>query len=229
MGRLTPNLLQGLTLHPIAHDDSQGSLSLPADDLGPYMTRWCPHQQAQAHGRHHPMKRYPLIVLFVLITTIGVAACSSTSPTTALAHSHHSSTTSTALTVQPGLPKSTLPSTLPLVHPTIPVSTTTSPSSAPLPTLATPSPPSSTTTTTAPVGTTADGYDHRWDAVARCEEGGWGHNGVGGGYIGDLGISRAAWASYGGGSDLSPAAQVAVAQRIEGTSFVPDQGGCAAW
>ena len=72
-------------------------------------------------------------------------------------------------------------------------------------------------------------YDHRWDRVAVCEEGGWGRNGFNTSYIGDLGINRANWFAYGGGSDLSPGAQVAVAQRIEGFSFVPDQNGCGAW
>ena len=71
-------------------------------------------------------------------------------------------------------------------------------------------------------------YDHRWDRVAVCEEGGWGNYGFPA-YPNSLGINATNWASNGGGSDLSPAAQVAVAQRIEGTSFVPDQSGCAAW
>jgi len=71
-------------------------------------------------------------------------------------------------------------------------------------------------------------YDHRWDKVAVCEEGGWiGYAGPA--YPDSLGIDAANWYGNGGGSDLSPAAQVAVAQRIEGTSFVPDQYGCAAW
>ena len=72
------------------------------------------------------------------------------------------------------------------------------------------------------------GYDHRWDAVAVCEEGGWGNYGFPA-YPNSLGINSTNWYSNGGGSDLSPAAQVAVAQRIEGTSYVPDQGYCAAW
>ena len=75
--------------------------------------------------------------------------------------------------------------------------------------------------------TTSD-YDHRWDKVAMCEEGGWiGYAGPA--YPDSLGINAQNWYANGGGSDLSPAAQVAVAQRIEGTSFVPDQSGCAAW
>lgn len=65
-----------------------------------------------------------------------------------------------------------------------------------------------------------------------CEEGGWvGYAGPA--YPDSLGINATNWAAYGGGSDLSPAAQVAVAERIEaaaGTpSYVPDQGYCASW
>lgn len=71
-------------------------------------------------------------------------------------------------------------------------------------------------------------YDHRWDAVAVCEEGGWGNYGFPA-YPDSLGINATNWSAYGGGSDLSPAAQVAVAQRVEGNGFVPDQGSCAPW
>ena len=61
-----------------------------------------------------------------------------------------------------------------------------------------------------------------------CEEGGWiGYAGPA--YPDSLGISAANWYANGGGSDLSPVAQVEVAQRIEGTSYVPDQGYCASW
>lgn len=60
-----------------------------------------------------------------------------------------------------------------------------------------------------------------------CESGGWGR-GTGGKWVGDLGILAANWYAYGGGADISPAAQVAVAQRIEG-GYVPDQGYCAGW
>ena len=75
-------------------------------------------------------------------------------------------------------------------------------------------------------------YDHRWDAVADCEEGGWiGYAGPA--YPDSLGIDAANWAAYGGTSDLDPAAQVAVAERIEAAAgtpdYVPDQNGCAAW
>ena len=71
-------------------------------------------------------------------------------------------------------------------------------------------------------------YDHRWDRVAACEEGGW-IGWAGPNYPDSLGINAANWYANGGGSDESPAAEVAVAQRIEGTSYVPDQGYCASW
>jgi hypothetical protein len=86
-------------------------------------------------------------------------------------------------------------------------------------------PPPGSTPTTLPA---PPDYDHRWDAVARCEEGGWiGYAGPA--YPDSLGINAHNWAAYGGGSDLSPAAQVAVAERIEGNGFVPDQHGCSSW
>jgi hypothetical protein len=68
--------------------------------------------------------------------------------------------------------------------------------------------------------------------VAVCEEGGW-VGAAGARYPDSLGISAANWGAYGGGSDLSPAAQVVVAERIEAAGglagFVPDQRGCASW
>ena len=80
-------------------------------------------------------------------------------------------------------------------------------------------------------------YDHRWDRVAMCEEGGWGpgdlqHPGYQHGptYFGNLGISAPAWDEYGGGIDrnnATPAEQVMVAERIQ--SNPPDQNGCAGW
>jgi hypothetical protein len=68
--------------------------------------------------------------------------------------------------------------------------------------------------------------------VATCEEGGWiGYAGPA--YPDSLGISAANWYAFGGSGDLSPAAQVGVAQRIEAAGgsagYVPDQSGCAAW
>ena len=65
-----------------------------------------------------------------------------------------------------------------------------------------------------------------------CEEGGW-IGASGPAYPDSLGISAHNWAAYGGGTDQSPAAQAAVAERIEAgaglAGYVPDQGGCASW
>ena len=71
-----------------------------------------------------------------------------------------------------------------------------------------------------------------WSKVNVCEEGGsWAASGPA--YPDGLGISARNWVAYGGGTNLSPAAQIAVAQRIEAAAgtpgYVPDQGGCAAW
>ena len=108
-------------------------------------------------------------------------------------------------------------------------------------------PSSTTTTTTFPLATSTTtvptvipsatfsvGSDvlAQWTRVAVCEEGGWiGYAGPS--YPDSLGINATNWIDYGGGSDLSPSAQIAVAQRIEAAAgtpgFVPDQSGCAAW
>lgn len=77
--------------------------------------------------------------------------------------------------------------------------------------------------------------------MAWCEEGGtrdyqldgpWFYSGSA--YPDSLGISAANWYRLGGTSDVSAAAQVAVAERIQ--TYPPDQGatigsraGCAAW
>jgi len=71
-----------------------------------------------------------------------------------------------------------------------------------------------------------------WSRVNTCEEGGvWASSGPA--YPDGLGISAVNWAAYGGGANLSPAAQIAVAQRIEAAGgmpgHVPDQHGCAGW
>jgi hypothetical protein len=69
-----------------------------------------------------------------------------------------------------------------------------------------------------------------WTRVANCEEGGWiGYSGPA--YPDSLGINATNWYAFGGGSDVSPVAQIAVADRlIEATgSSIPDQNGCAAW
>lgn len=68
-----------------------------------------------------------------------------------------------------------------------------------------------------------------WTKVAVCEEGGWvGSSGVA--FPDSLGITSANWYANGGGSDVSPAAQIKVAERlITGLGIsVPDQAGCDA-
>jgi hypothetical protein len=65
-----------------------------------------------------------------------------------------------------------------------------------------------------------------WTRVAICEEGGWvGWSGPA--FPDSLGITAANWFSHGGTSDVSPQAQIAVAERIQ--TWVPDQDGCAPW
>jgi hypothetical protein len=66
----------------------------------------------------------------------------------------------------------------------------------------------------------------QWTRVAVCEEGGW-VGASGPAFPDSLGITAANWRAYGGTTDVSPAAQVAVAERIQ--SQVPDQEGCAPW
>jgi hypothetical protein len=87
-----------------------------------------------------------------------------------------------------------------------------------------------TTTTTAPVPTGS--LFEQWTRVAVCEEGGWvGYAGPF--YPNSLGINATNWYSNGGGSDVSPSAQIAVAKRLVASlgipNYVPDQNGCAAW
>lgn len=77
-------------------------------------------------------------------------------------------------------------------------------------------------------GVTPEQYAE-WSAVNVCEEGGnWGYAGPE--YPDGLGISAINWAAYGGTSDLSPDAQIIVAENIEASAgtpgYVPDQGGC---
>lgn len=90
------------------------------------------------------------------------------------------------------------------------------------------SPPSTTT----PPPDTSGTLLEEWTRVATCEEGGWiGYAGPS--YPDSLGINAQNWYAYGGGSDLSPAAQIAVAQRLLAANgqagWVPDQGSCASW
>jgi hypothetical protein len=65
-----------------------------------------------------------------------------------------------------------------------------------------------------------------WTRVAICEEGGWvGWSGPA--FPDSLGITAANWWSHGGTDDVSPQAQITVAERIQ--TWVPDQDGCAPW
>jgi len=162
------------------------------------------------------------IIPIVIALTIGVT-CFSISPLNSATGSPRTH------------PSNSLPSpwtvTVPTVASTLPPPTTTTPP-PPSPVTAPPSPTSTTTPTTSPVVPSApeagsDGVAE-WTRVAVCEEGGWGQHTYGQGYVGDLGISTPNWYAYGGGSDLSPAAQVAVAERIDG-GYVPDGDGCTGW
>jgi len=65
--------------------------------------------------------------------------------------------------------------------------------------------------------------------VATCEEGGWiGYASAA--YPDSLGIDAANWWANGGTSEVSPGAQIAVAERLEASfgtpGHVPDQDGC---
>jgi hypothetical protein len=93
-------------------------------------------------------------------------------------------------------------------------------------------PPPPTSETTEPSGASsvpALPLDYvAWTKVAICEEGGW-IGASGAAYPDSLGIKAANWYRFGGGMDVSPAAQIAVADRL--IAFydvgVPDQHGCA--
>lgn len=64
-----------------------------------------------------------------------------------------------------------------------------------------------------------------WTKVSVCENGAPGWNPPQGSmYPDSLGINATNWYGNGGGSDLSPAAQIAVAEKIQ--TNPPDQGGC---
>ena len=132
--------------------------------------------------------------------------------------------------------------------PKVPVSSTTTSRAVTPPTIGAVSPPTTTAPSTSPAGgsqqsgnsgtaspapSLTDDVYAAWSRVAVCEEGGWiGYAGPS--YPDSLGISAAAWSTYGGGSDESPADQIRVAQAIEAAAgtpgYVPDQSGfCASW
>ena len=139
----------------------------------------------------------------------------------------------------PTSPASTVPATTstvtepPLATTTIPTSPT--PTTQPPPPTTTQPPVAAPTVATPPVTTTPVGTSDlyaAWTKVAICEEGGWGHYGFPA-YPNSLGITTANWYGNGGGSDLSPSAQIAVAQRVVARyatpGWIPDQNGCSAW
>lgn len=67
-----------------------------------------------------------------------------------------------------------------------------------------------------------------WSRVSVCENGPGAWNPPkGSAYPDSLGISAVNWYGNGGGSDLSPAAQIHVAEKIQMNP--PDQNGCAPW
>jgi len=116
---------------------------------------------------------------------------------------------------------------------TLPTTTTTQPP-APLPPTPVASVPATTTPTPTPApassGSSLPGDYAAWTRVADCEEGGWvGSSGAA--YPDSLGIDAANWYANGGGSDTSPAAQIAVANHlVESIGMgIPDQNGCASW
>ena len=120
---------------------------------------------------------------------------------TALEHPPHLK--GTATTVVTLLPSTTTTTTVP-VPTTIPVTTTTVPS--------------------APISNR-----EAWDKVATCESGGWVV--LGSVYPDSLGLTAANYYAFGGTSDVSPEAQIAVAERFRAAYGIPipDQNGCAAW
>lgn len=115
---------------------------------------------------------------------------------------------------------------------TIPVTTTTQPYIPPTTTV----PPTTPVAPPVAVVVPSTGGDStvyaQWTKVAMCEEGGWiGYAGPA--YPNSLGINSTNWYANGGGSDMSPWAQIAVGQRIAAqyvyAGWVPDQNRCSTW
>jgi len=181
------------------------------------------------------MRRYLLLTIFILSVGIGII-CVSTSPTEKPTHysltalKSHSKSRYETVSLRP------LPHAHTVVTP--PTTTVSAPStSVPAPVATPTTTTTSTVTTVVPVPTTAVSNDNasllaEWTKVAVCEEGGWGNYGFPN-YPDSLGINSSNWYGNGGGSDLSPAAQIAVAERVvakyASPGWVPDQEGCAAW
>ena len=201
------------------------------------------------------MRRSIAIALFTVLTTIGLTQCQSPSHSTTTgspASKTHAVLLRHSARLRPSLLSWRLPDVLPSLHPAVLVSTAPSagssspsataaaaPSAPPVtstsmtttPTpppalVATPTPSASTTSTVDPVVSTGGWTYEAATRVAVCEEGGW-IGSAGPAYPDSLGISAANWSANGGGSDVSPAAQIAVAARIQ--PYPPDRDGCAAW
>ena len=119
-------------------------------------------------------------------------------------------------------PPVTVPATVVTIPP-VPTTSTTVP--------AAPTPPTPVATPQITPAASGD-YDHRWDRVNTCENGGsW--TPLGSRYPNGLGLTAENWAAFGGGTDLSPSTQVAVAERFAAHYFypgyIPDQQVCASW
>ena len=164
-----------------------------------------------------------IILLALCLSFFGLALSSGNSSAAPVTRHHNpsilikpvvlvpSTTTSTSTTI---VPPTTTTTTIPYVPPT----TTTTIPSAPV-----------TTPAVAVPATSGDLYAE-WTKVAVCEEGGWiGYAGPA--YPDSLGIDAQNWYAYGGGSDVSPSAQIAVAENLITSlgASIPDQDGCAAW
>lgn len=142
------------------------------------------------------------ILIVAVLVHIPIALSSSNSPPLPLLEqllkSYHA--TNVAVTLLPSLP----PTPVVVSPETSPIQTTT-----PIP-------------AQVEISTSDDLYAE-WTKVAICEEGGWvGSSGPA--YPDSLGINATNWYANGGTSDVSPAAQIAVAERIQ--TNVPDQNGC---
>ena len=177
------------------------------------------------------------LCLAIAFSALMIGALWTTSPDQTLRASnvtaHHVDTkprSTTPVVVESPVPEpaasvTTTTTTVPPSPPTMSSTTTTAPA-APQPVVP---------ATTAPAPTTpAESGSGGWSfaaasVVAACEEGGWGRNGFNTSYIGDLGISRAAWFEHcqANCSDLSPSNQIAVASRIQ--PYPPDTNGCTSW
>lgn len=202
-------------------------------------------------------KKLTLTILFSILISIGVfnlcpSASTSASPVFATSSGSQGKQTTSMITKKSSdlwtwsskvlsaqmtrrVKSAAILSTTTTLAPEEPTTESTSPSNT-TPTNATAvvpvtSPP--TTVTTVPPASPPSGstYDE-WTRVAVCEEGGWGHYGFPN-YPDSLGINAVNWYGNGGGSDLSPAAQIAVAERVvaryASPGYVPDQNGCASW